>query len=189
MAITTLNNRSINRSDTASADQVWTATSATASDFQAAAAGGKILQVVQATKTDTATIASASFTDLGFSAAITPSATTSKVFVLFSMMLSSEGGERAGIKLVRNSTDLLIGDTAGSRQRATHSVMSSGSALAVPTVVSYLNSPSTTSETTYKIQAFCENSNNFNINTTETDADSASYSRGASSVILMEVSV
>ena len=36
MAITTLNNRSINRSDTASADQVWTATSATASDFQAA---------------------------------------------------------------------------------------------------------------------------------------------------------
>lgn len=35
MAITTLNNRSINRSDTASADQVWTATSATASDFLA----------------------------------------------------------------------------------------------------------------------------------------------------------
>ena len=36
MAITTLNNRSINRSDTASAGQLWTATSATASDFQAA---------------------------------------------------------------------------------------------------------------------------------------------------------
>ena len=40
MAITTLNNRAINRSDTASADQVWTATSATASDFQTAAGGG-----------------------------------------------------------------------------------------------------------------------------------------------------
>ena len=36
MAIITLNNRSINRSDTASAGQVWTATSATAADFQAA---------------------------------------------------------------------------------------------------------------------------------------------------------
>ena len=35
MAITTMSNRSINRSDTASADQVWTVTSATASDFQA----------------------------------------------------------------------------------------------------------------------------------------------------------
>ena len=40
MAITTLNNLSINRSDTAAADQLWTATSATATDFQAAAAGG-----------------------------------------------------------------------------------------------------------------------------------------------------
>ena len=38
MAITTLNNRSINRSDTASAGQLWTATSATASDFQASSA-------------------------------------------------------------------------------------------------------------------------------------------------------
>jgi|TARA_R100001594_G_scaffold141796_1_gene188145 hypothetical protein len=42
MAITTLNNRAINRSDTASADQVWTATSATASDFQAISAGGTL---------------------------------------------------------------------------------------------------------------------------------------------------
>ena len=35
MAITTLNNRAINRSDTAASGQLWTATSATASDFQA----------------------------------------------------------------------------------------------------------------------------------------------------------
>ena len=42
MAIITLNNRSINRSDTASADQVWTATSATATDFQA---GGALIKL------------------------------------------------------------------------------------------------------------------------------------------------
>ena len=36
MSIITLNNLSINRSDTASSGQVWTATSATAADFQAA---------------------------------------------------------------------------------------------------------------------------------------------------------
>ena len=41
MAITILNNRAINRSDTASSGQRWTATSATASDFQA---GGGITQ-------------------------------------------------------------------------------------------------------------------------------------------------
>jgi len=35
MAITTLNNRAINRADTAASGESWTATSATASDFQA----------------------------------------------------------------------------------------------------------------------------------------------------------
>mgnify|MGYP003134498820 CR=1 FL=1 len=39
MAIITLNNRAINRSDTASSGQVWTATSATAADFQDAGGG------------------------------------------------------------------------------------------------------------------------------------------------------
>jgi len=39
MAITTLNNLAINRSDTAAADQLWTATSATATDFQTAPSG------------------------------------------------------------------------------------------------------------------------------------------------------
>ena len=39
MAITILNNRAINRSDTASSGQNWTATSATASDFQDATGG------------------------------------------------------------------------------------------------------------------------------------------------------
>ena len=39
MSIITLNNRAINRSDTASSGQVWTATSATAADFQNAGGG------------------------------------------------------------------------------------------------------------------------------------------------------
>tara|TARA_X000001388_G_scaffold63748_1_gene49773 strand:+ start:2942 stop:3577 length:636 start_codon:yes stop_codon:yes gene_type:complete len=43
MAIITLNNRAINRSDTASSGQVFTATSATASDFQDAASGASTL--------------------------------------------------------------------------------------------------------------------------------------------------
>jgi len=38
MAITTINNRAINRADTAASGESWTATSATASDFQAVGA-------------------------------------------------------------------------------------------------------------------------------------------------------
>ena len=155
----------------------------------AAASGGKILQVVQATKTDTATVSSSSFADLGFSADITPSASTSKVFVLFSMMLATQSGQRSGIKLVRESTDLLIGDAAGSRNRSTMQRYDNSGAESQSIIVSYLDSPSTTSEITYKIQCMTESANAFYINRTGSDTDNATYFRGASSVILMEVSV
>ena len=65
MAITTLNLRALNRSDTASSGQLVTATSATAMDFQDAAAGGKIGQVISTTKTDTFTMSvSQTWTDI-----------------------------------------------------------------------------------------------------------------------------
>ncbi len=65
MAITTLNNRSINRSDTASADQVWTATSATASDFQA---GGVNTPAFFASISSNQTVGTASATKLSINA-------------------------------------------------------------------------------------------------------------------------
>ena len=79
MAITTLNNRSINRSDTASAGQKWTATSATASDFQT---GGKVLQVVEnwdaTTSSSSSTYADVFASDLS----ITLSSTSNKVLII-----------------------------------------------------------------------------------------------------------
>ena len=94
MAITTLNNRAINRSDTASADQVWTATSATASDFQAVSAG-KFGQVLQATFTGTQTIdAATTWTDVtSLSQAITPVATSSKVLIMWSVNVGSSSDD------------------------------------------------------------------------------------------------
>ena len=53
MAITTLNLRAFNRSDTASSGQVITATSATAMDFQDA--GGKVKQIITAQASGVAT--------------------------------------------------------------------------------------------------------------------------------------
>ena len=62
MAITTLNNLSINRSDTAVADDRWTATSATASDFQALpASAGMWTKIVN--KEITSATASLEFVD------------------------------------------------------------------------------------------------------------------------------
>ena len=81
MAIITLNNRSINRSDTASSGQVWTATSATAADFQAA--GGLIkLQSQTASGASTLTFTSTYITS------------TYKVYQLhcIDVLHSSDGG-------------------------------------------------------------------------------------------------
>ena len=81
---------------------------------------GKILQVVQTTKTDTFTTASTSYVDLtGLSVAITPSSTSSKVLVMTSTNCSNvSGGYNTMIKLVRGSTDVFIGDSASSRAQA-----------------------------------------------------------------------
>jgi len=63
MAITILNNRAINRSDTASSGQRWTATSATASDFQAA--GGGVDTIFNLSKNgDQASISSGTLTKI-----------------------------------------------------------------------------------------------------------------------------
>ena len=83
MAITTLNLRALNRSDTASSGQVVTATSATACDFQTSS--GKIGQVVSAERADDTSISSTSYTDTNCTISITPTATSSKILYMMSV--------------------------------------------------------------------------------------------------------
>ena len=52
----------------------------------------------------------------------------------------------------------------------------------------FLDSPSTTSETTYKIQGNTESGNTLTINRSATDSDSATHYRSASSITAIEVS-
>jgi len=187
MAITTLNNRSINRSDTAAADQVWTATSATASDFQAAAAGGKVLQVVSTSKTDTFSSTSTSFTDItGLTVNITPAATSSKVLVLYNV---SGGTDNHNLtRLLRDSTAISVGAAASSRSPSTTGNMyDGGSGSNIWTyAVNYLDSPSSTSQLTYKAQLYTSGGTAY-INRTRTDADAAYAARTASTITVMEI--
>ena len=120
--------------------------------------GGKIGQVLQAVKTDTQnTTDDNTFTDIsGLSQAITPSATTSKILVLFTVNITADTQDHVGIRLVRGSTDIFIGTDsdagqnvsagyrAGTTEENYHPANLCGQ---------FLDSPSTTSATTYKIQA------------------------------------
>lgn len=113
---------------------------------------GTVLQVVQTVKTDTFSTTSTTPVDItGMSVSITPSSTSNKIFILCQV---STGGDDASprINLLRNSTALLqpasSGSTIGSDART------AGVRHLVAGVISYLDSPATTSSITYKLQMF-----------------------------------
>jgi len=109
---------------------------------------GTVLQVVQGTSTSGFNTTSASFTSTSISASITPSSSSNKVFVLVSTNITNTamtGDVTATI--YRSATDLSSGSGFNYYQNA-----GSGSVYQwVPTIMSYLDSPATTSSTTYTI--------------------------------------
>jgi len=133
---------------------------------------GSVLQVVQSVKTDNETISTGTltWTDVsGMSVAITPSSTSSKVLISFSIMAGGSGANPyPKIKLLKNGSDLIVGDTSGSRVRMTSAWGQGVSTVSDVGVVSfeYLDSPSTTSEITYKLQVCGFSSRTFYINIT-----------------------
>jgi len=115
---------------------------------------GKILQVVQTVKTDTFSRNATAFADItGLSASITPNFNNSKILVDARLYLSagtSGGTSTAKLNLVRGSTD--IGQPSGSvAHEATAHTWSSAGYMST-TAINFLDSPATTSATTYKIQ-------------------------------------
>ena len=151
------------------------------------AGGGKIGQVVQAVKTDTASTSS-SFADTGLSASITPSSSSSKVLVLCTLGGVSGANTSFKGKLVRGSTDIFVGDSASNRPQASASGQTSNNYEIQQLVMNFLDSPSTTSSTTYKAQFGSNGSVTVYLNRTSRDNDgSAEDARSASSIILMEV--
>ena len=150
--------------------------------------GGKVLQVVSATKTDTASTTSTTYGDItGLSVSITPSSTSSKIYVVFSVAAGNSNGS-ANYRLVRNSTAIAIGDAAGSRTQSTISSQAGAGNRMEGLGSNYLDSPSTTSATTYKVQWRVQNSGtNIYLNRSASDSDNESHPRGSSTITVMEI--
>ena len=107
---------------------------------------GNVLQTVSQTYTSAASTSSTSYVDTGITVAITPSATSSKVFVIANVLgISSEAGTDSAVSMqvLRDSTKVAetvnvgLGDTAQENQGIT---------------LQALDSPSSTSALTYKVQ-------------------------------------
>ena len=137
---------------------------------------GSVLQVVMGTTNTASSTGSSTYTDTGLSATITPSATTSKVLAMVNQPLTvssaTSAARDAGFRLVRGSTDLIQGmaeiDTDNSNL------------LKVPAYNAqmYLDSPNTTSATTYKTT--------FRVNAGTSDVYAQQHG-ATSSIILMEI--
>lgn len=155
----------------------------------ASGVGGKILQVVSTTKTDTFTISTANSSapaDItGLSATITPASTSNKILVTAQITV---GGTTSHTNLVidRDGTDIAKGDAAGSRQQLTTGEGIAASASIGSANINFLDSPSSTSALTYKIQANNNGSTTY-INRTGTDNDNNAYGRFVSTITVMEI--
>jgi hypothetical protein len=150
----------------------------------------RVLQVVSTSKTDTFTTASTSYVDItGLSVSITPQSTTSKVLVIVQLSASQTfGTNQCATRLVRDSTAIDIGDTAGSRSSALAQVrgLSADTPLTIP--ATFLDSPATISALTYKMQAINLSAGTFYVNRSTTDTDNSTHVRTASTITVMEIS-
>lgn len=151
---------------------------------------GAVLQVVSTAKTDTFSSSTGSFIDVtGLSVSITPSSASNKILILSDIHYGTNGNQGyAYFKLVRASTDIYLGDAAGSRIRGFGGGMAADAATTMQLSNVFLDSPSTTSSTTYKIQVYNQNTlNAIYVNRSFTDTDNTSYLRAASSITAIEI--
>ena len=129
--------------------------------------GGKILQVKNAIKTDTQSVTNNTFTDIsGLSISITPSSSSNKILFRGYVSLGTESNTVMAIKIFRDSTEIgksTADSTAANNSTATaaglnvSSVTSSVKSQIHQLQFEVLDSPATTSATTYKVQ-FAETS-------------------------------
>jgi hypothetical protein len=154
---------------------------------------GSVLQVVSTTKTDTFSTTSTSPVDVtGLSVSITPSSATSKILITGSVCYGiSVVGYLMGFLLVRNSTSICIADAAGNRSRWTFGSQGFTGAETSPFApINFLDSPATTSATTYKIQAQAESPQTLYVNRgSESDGDLPITGRFTSTITVMEIKV
>ena len=148
---------------------------------------GSVLQTVSATKSDTSSTTSTSYSDIsGLSVSITPSSTSSKILVSYSFCAGTNSGyDECHVSLFRDSTDLKGGSSTGT----SYMPIFSGN---YPQYKMYnfafehLDSPSSTSSLTYKLRFNAQSGQTLYINT-RGGTDSGATNWTNSSITAIEI--
>jgi len=129
----------------ASGDTISIPSGATIANSGTATGFGKVLQVVSTSTTSAVVTTSTSFVDINLSLNITPSATSSKIYVIYTGNNETNGssGNRLDLQMLRDSTQ--IADSTSIGTLGSVGIVTSAS-------ISKLDEPSTTSQITYKMQ-------------------------------------
>ena len=153
---------------------------------------GSVLQVKHAILTApmTSTTAATWIDVTNLSISITPKSTSSKFHVSFNlnaMIVSND--QRGGVRLVRDSTAIGVATSTGSRTAASVSFagVTDGIYRLKNMSGSALDSPSTTSAVTYKVQFQCENTTEVKINHDDNDSNGSTFFRATSEITVMEI--
>ena len=112
-----------------------------------AAAGGKVLQVVSATYSTETDNSTTTYADTGLTATITPTLNTSKILVMMSNTMGKSDGNAnnaCNVRILRGATQILENKQLGYTGTAIWNMWQWST--------QYLDSPATTSATTYKLQ-------------------------------------
>jgi len=163
---------------------------------KAALPTGSVLQVASTTKTDTTSFASAStntYVDItGMSVTITPTSATNKILVMYTVGVSNTNNATIHIRLYRGATSIGQGDASGGRLGDSAVWRPNASTYNYdvgPLSNSFLDSPNTTSATTYKLMATLGSSYNgtFYLNRSWDDTSIDYSGRTASTITVMEI--
>ena len=170
-------------------------TRASNTDFITPDTTGRIIQVVQGQKTDTQSITAnlaTKDTVTGLNATITPTASDSKVLVQLNLHVGASQDTHVAGLILRGSTEIGIADANGSRPRNSFACglkSTSGDWCTAMLSQSVLDSPATTSATTYSVKIGGNGTATVTVNFDERNLDSATdTSICISTITLMEVS-
>ena len=143
----------------------------------------RVLQVASATKANSFSTASSTFVDVtDLSVSLTPSATSSKVLVTVTVQGAQSSADTIFL-LRRDSTDIAL-STAGSSVNGFGQASGTYLNSMFTVALTFLDSPSSTSATTYKIQMRTVNGGTAYVNRRGADATLG----GFSSITVMEIS-
>jgi len=155
--------------------------------------GGKILQVIQTVKKDRTTIQSTTLVDIaGMSVTITPSSSSNKVLIRYCVSAFTNN-QYWSMRLLRGSdSTIFIGDqnpSATSQNRGSFGSYMSSYVDGRSVTQELLDSPNTTSATTYKLQAHSPYSSSYiiGINSSPTLDNYTYMTNCVSTITAMEV--